>query len=468
MADPTTISGLFGQLNFGTQSVAANTLTNDRTARPENWRTGIIRTAPNGTTPLYALTGVMPSESTNDTIFHWWEQGFATMRVAMQGDKIYTSAALTTAYTGGSGAVGTTVYVKILTSVAPNFVVNDVIQFIDTSDATNSVLGRVTAVTAFSDATYTYLTVYLLQADDQSLRPTPRTMSDATYIQVAGTVNAQGSGRPTAKARKPTYYTNMTQIFKTSIDLTRNAAKTATRTGDPYMNAKADALADHGLVIERSLLWGVQGIETDTTSGAVSYGQPMTRTDGIINRLRTQVPGNIVGFDYDATSSYAAQYWKDKGWKWLQDQMEVCSRTKGRSAGATRLVYCGRKAMQGIQEAIDEKSNVRINISSNTIEFGIKVRTLSSVYCDWHLQLHPLFDYEPLTNCMLVFLPENLRYRYVTDTTFMAQPGQDFNDPNGYDRKAEHFLTECGLEIHTPEQFMFLTGVGVDNTQPLP
>lgn len=464
MTTPTVVSGLFGQLNIPTsQSIAANALTNDRSGRPEVWRPEIIRTAPNGTCPLLALTGTMPSEQLKDPVFHWWTKGFGEQRVDITAGSLYSDA-LSTAYTGGAGVVGTSVYVKMSAANAANFTMENMVLFLDPTDGTNDVTGRVTAVPTINGAS-SYIIVELFTADSRSLRPTPRTLTDARSIQIIGTAHPQGGPRPVAKAYTATYETNYTQIFKNALDLTRTGAKTQTRTGDPYQDAKMDALSDHTTDLERAFIFGPQGMKQNSTNN-----QPQTTTKGLINFIRGYNSGsNVAGFDYDTTDEYAAQLWTAKGWKWIQDQMELITRVKGPANTNDRLVYCGRKALQAIQACIDEKSNTRVVVTPNTLEYGLNVRTLTSAFGSWHLQLHPLFDVAPWTNAMLAFVPKNLKYNYIDDTRFMSQANaKDFNTPDGYDKVNEHFITEAGLEVHVPEQMGLFFGVGIDNEEALP
>jgi hypothetical protein len=93
-----------------------------------------------------------------------------------------------------------------------------------------------------------------------------------------------------------------------------------------------------------------------------------------------------------------------------------------------------------------------------------------------YLKLHPLFSHETsLRNSMVILEPENLIYRYITDTTFFGSPGIGATATNAVaaygstatsgrlDGTDEEYLTEAGLEFHHPTTMGFLSGVGNDN-----
>ena len=47
-----------------------------------------------------------------------------------------------------------------------------------------------------------------------------------------------------------------------------------------------------------------------------------------------------------------------------------------------------------------------------------------------------------------------LKYRYIDDTQLLKD-----REDRGTDGKTEEYLTECGLEVHNPEEFFYLYGI---------
>ena len=67
---------------------------------------------------------------------------------------------------------------------------------------------------------------------------------------------------------------------------------------------------------------------------------------------------------------------------------------------------------------------------------------------------------------MLLMDASNLKYKYITDTTFYDDPDKKNTGRNRIDGTDEEFLTEAGLEIHHPATFAYLNGFGSDNGTP--
>ena len=63
---------------------------------------------------------------------------------------------------------------------------------------------------------------------------------------------------------------------------------------------------------------------------------------------------------------------------------------------------------------------------------------------------------------MLLLEPNNLKYRYIDDTTFYADGENQNTGPNRIDGLKEEFLTEAGLEFHHPLSCGFLNGIGLN------
>jgi hypothetical protein len=121
-----------------------------------------------------------------------------------------------------------------------------------------------------------------------------------------------------------------------------------------------------------------------------------------------------------------------------------------------RVAFCGSGALLGINNLV--LANGQFAISTATKSYGIRVTEWVTAFGTLDLITHPLFSYQATNrNSMVVFEPENLRYRFITDTTF-----EDANTP-GVDATTEGYLTECGLEYHHPIGWGYLNGVGVDS-----
>ena len=82
-----------------------------------------------------------------------------------------------------------------------------------------------------------------------------------------------------------------------------------------------------------------------------------------------------------------------------------------------------------------------------------------------YLKTHPLFSFDATTrNCMVVFEPNDLKYRFIDDTQFYSMPEKNVSPSHErLDGTKEEWLTECGLEYHHMDGSGFLNGLNLNN-----
>lgn len=415
--------------------------------RPKNWREGILYLYPNGQAPLTAIMSKLKSERVDDPEYNWWTKTLPSQRATVTG--IYTDAVLATAYTSG-GVAGDIVYFKMAAADVAHFRVGHQVLMRDASDLTVDVVGKVTARAA--NGASSYVAVKLLEADDNSAS---HDLSDCDTMIIIGNVNAEGAAMPGAVAYDPTKIANYTQIWRTSLSITRTARRTKLRTGDSYKEAKREALELHSLEMEKSMIFGVP------TEGTGDNGKPERTTGGILYYLRTYASTNVVDFYSDST--YSGKAWLDDGGgeTWLTNFLELLFRY-GRQE---KLALCGSGALLGINRLA--QASTHMNITPTTKAYGINVNQWITPFGTIYLKTHPLFSMEAtLRNSILLIEPEELSYRFIDDTNFYGEGDtkttSQGNNSNRIDGTNEEFLTEAGLEIHHPSVFGFMNGVGLD------
>jgi len=433
--------------------------------RPKSWREAILYLYPNGGAPLTAILSKMPEEKVTDPEFNWWTKKLPDQAGAVTG--VYTDSGLSSAYSttypsGGAGASsGATVYVKMAEATAKEFRVGHQVLLRDASDPYVDVNAVVTARTL--NGASSYLTCTLLEDDDNSydvFSTSGHNLSDCDRIIIIGNVNEEGAAMPNAISYDPVKYTNYTQIFRTPLSITRTAMETRLRTGDAYKEMKREALEIHSIEMEKAFLFG---IPTENTG---SGGKPVRTTGGIIYFVRANVPANFN--DFRLNSSYSGKAWTDAGGgeDWLDNYLEQVFRY----GSGEKLGLCGSGALLGLQKLA--KSGAHVNIQPTTAAYGIKVVEWLTPFGTLYLKTHPLLSQESSTrNSIVILEPRNLRYRYVTDTTFFGMdktgqqgPGAVSTPGSTYgarvDAVSEEFLTESGLELWHPDTFMVLNGIG--------
>lgn len=386
----------------------------------------------------------------SDPEFNWWTKGLPTQRAAITG--LYTNATLVTSYTSG-GVAGDTVYVKMAAADVAQFRVGHQVLLRDASDFTVDVNGKVTSKSV--NGASSYVGVKLLEADDNSSYS--HDLSDADVAYIIGNVNAEGAVMPVGVSYDPTKVYNYTQILRTPLSITRTARLTKLRTGDAYKEMKREALKMHSIEMEKAFLFGIR------TEGTGDNGKPERTTDGIISMIRRDASANVSDFQLNA--DYHGKNWLDDGGgqDWLEYYLELIFRY-GRQE---KLALCGSGALMGINKLAE--SNGHFTMTAQTKAYGINVTQWITPFGSIYLKTHPLFSVEAtLRYSMLLLEPEELRYRYITDTTFYgegeAKQAAAGTNANRKDSTDEEYLTECGLELHHPSVCGFFNGVGLNHS----
>jgi len=139
-----------------------------------------------------------------------------------------------------------------------------------------------------------------------------------------------------------------------------------------------------------------------------------------------------------------ASTWMDDGLDWLDEKFMQLFRY-----GETdKLAFVGDGALMAINKLARKYGTW--NYTVTTKQFGIQVAELICPFGSLTMKTHPLFSHEPTNqNSMLIFEPKNVKYRYITDTTFHKDDEE--HGHNRYDGKKEEYLTEAGLEYHFPQ-----------------
>jgi len=420
--------------------------TNDWTAdqRPNSWRDQILYLYPDGDAPLTAMLSKLKSEKTDSPEFYWWTKTLSSVGVDVLG--IYTDAVMTVAYAGG-GATGNTVYVNLSAADVVRFRPGHQVLFRYSSDSTLDLVGKVTSRN--ENGANSSIGVLLLEDDDNSTQG--KDLSDVDRLLVIGNINSEGAEMPQSVAQDPIKMYNFTQIWRTPLELTRTALRTRLRTGEQYQQAKAEALEQHSIEMEMSMLFGIR---TERTG---DNGKPERTTMGLIPGVRSGAPGNIL--DYRLDSDYSADTWITSGEVWLDDAFRRLSLYGSMDR---KVCFCGAGALHGIMRLA--KNGGQINLQPGDMGYGIKTMEWITPFGSLQLKTHPLFNHEEtLQNAMLFFEPKNLNQQVIDDTDFYGDGEKQNTGHNRIDGIKEEYLTELGLEYHFPETMGILYGVGQDN-----
>jgi Family of unknown function (DUF5309) len=412
--------------------------------RPKNWRQGVLYLYPNGDTPLTGMLSMLDERSVDDPEFNWWTQLLATQGGAVTG--IFTNVGLTAAYAAGAIA-GQVLYFRTAQVVAEEFRIGHQVMMRDISNSEMDVNGKVVEV--MLNGASSFIAVKLLEADDNSTTD----LSDCDWLQIIGSISPEGAPMPDPIAYDPTKMFNYTQIFRDSLAITGTQLETHLRTEDEYKKKKRETLQYHSIQMERAFIWGIRSENIGVN------GKPERTTMGVVSSIRTFAPTNVNNFTLNPL--YNNDPWLQSGEIWLDSMLEQLFRY----GSSEKMVFAGSGAVLGINRLA--KQTGQINLTPETVSYGLKVMRWITPFGTIYLKIHPLFSFDASTrNSMLLFEPSRLTYTYMKnrDTKFFPDDGK--HGASRIDGINEEYLTECGLMIEHPITSMYLTGVGLDNTLP--
>ena len=409
--------------------------------RPQNWREGILKEFPNGDAPLTALRATMKSKKTDDYRINWFEKTLASQKATITGR--YTDSDMSAALAATDSASGVTLYFKMAAADAGHFRAGHQVLLRYSSDYTVDVNGKVTGVNV--NGASSRVAVKLLEADDNS---TTFSLVNADSMLIIGNINPQGGTIPTAVGYTPTSYYNLTQIFRTPLNITRTAMQTRLRTGAEYKERKIEALQYHTVEMEKNFIWSIR------TENTGDNGEPETTMYGLIPWIKLYASANVDS--YKDNADYSGQTWLNGGETWLDEQLEQIFRY----GPMDRLAFCGSGALLGIHRLV--KSNGMYQLKEGSIGYGIKVMKWITPFGVINLKRHPLFSYEATNlNSMVIFNPDDLVERPIQQTKYF----KDSKDTTiNYDGLKEEWLTETSIEFHFPLRCGYLTDFNQLNT----
>lgn len=358
---------------------------------PKTWREGILKLAPRNGAPLYALTSQMKSERTTSPEFQWWEEPVFMYTFVLAGAGLDA--------TGGTDTVD-------VASGATRLKPGDALQVATTKE-------NIRVLTIVSD---TQFTVERARGVPATPAGTAAAAAAGVRLIYIGSAYREGAPRSVGTSTAPVKKTNLTQIFRDPVEITRTAQQTSTyRTGDPFKNDRERTMHKHSLGIERAFWYGSK-FET------MESGQPLRFTGGVISFID---PTNDV----------------DAGGK--LNLAELMAKFPAIFAyGSKEKLAFGSLFVQSLLSRL-VAINGDYRWGPNEKEYGMDVRRFFTPAGTLVLTEHPMFSATPgIANDLLIIDTANLRYRHLQDTTYLTN-----RQDAGVDGKSDEYLTEAGLEV---------------------
>lgn len=329
--------------------------------RPKNFRDNILFINPNGDAPIFALTGRAKKKTTNDPEFHWWAEGNKIVRLQVNG---------------ALAASDTTVTVDSVDPTATTMAANY-------GTATHLKPGDILLVEPAADnATFDHeLVVVESVLSDTSFivsrgfgGTSAAAIADDRWLLLIGSAYAEGTDAPRAVSRNPTKFSNYTQIFKDTYELTGTADETEVRTGSPWSNDKKRKTFDHARAIEWSMMFG------RASESVGENGKPLRTMAG----LRAQIPAaNVTVF---GTAVTANSFTDAIGPAFAFDM----------GGGDTRVAFMGNAARLEMSKVIQATTGVSVEVRPGFRSWGMMFEEWFTPLGRLLVKTHPLMTMHPL------------------------------------------------------------------------
>ena len=392
------VAGLRGTGDWGTDE------------RPKNFRENILFISPAGTAPIFALTSKAGMKTVDDPEFAWWAEMQNLVRLQANGSH---AAAITLINVDSVDPTSSTM--SALYGDARNLKPGDVLLVEPSTDnATfNHELIEVDQV----------LSATQFVAKRGVGGTTAATISNDAYLVLLSSSYAEGTGAPPAVSRNPVKFSNYTQIFKDTYELTGTADATATRTGSPWSNDKKRKSFDHARNIEMSMLFG-RAYETIGDNG-----KPKRFMAGIRSLLPS---ANVTVFGGAVTAASFADA-----------VAPVFNFDCG--GGDTRIVFMGNQARSEMGKVIQGTTGIRMELGNTIKVWGMDFQEFITPMGRLLLKSHPLMSQHPIYKSS-AFILDFAAIKYV------ALKGRDtkyFDDVQAKDEdlRRGYVQTECSLML---------------------
>lgn len=420
----------------------------DSVMKKEERRRSVYKQLPMGKTPVMKMLKLMPSKPTRRSIVDWSYDPY----VASNGTvtDVYTDAALSSAYASG-GVDGTPLFLKVSADDANLRVVGQTLQITDTANMV-SVPAEIIGVTV--NGSSSALAVKLLAADSTSALA-----ESALTWEVIGNAHEEMSPLPDGVYREPIWLQNVAQIFMAAVEMSGTELAEEDVIDETmyrrYVAQSYDSLMES---MELAVILGTQ------KKGTGASGRNKFYMGGLKPFITSYASSNVKNWKTD--SSYAGETWLAKGWDFMENYMVQLARYSANRK--TALV--GDLAHLAINQLVEDRGT--FNMTSETNEFGIRVKRLVGLNTELDLIQHPLFSMnDNRRRSMMVIEPELLRYRPMRgrDIQFVKSEQLRGNQKveNGFtwiDGIKDGWYGQVTMEFDNAEAMGWVDNLGVLNT----
>jgi len=349
--------------------------------------------------PLTVLLRKLAKKPTINPIFYWFEDDLQPKWDAVD-------------HAGGYGASDT----SIVVDRGALYSVNDLVKVPST--------GEVMLVTSVDPVNNT-ITV------KRGIGETaPAQLGNGDPLVIIGNAHKEGSLAPEAKGTVVETVYNYTQIFRTTVKVTKTQEASELYGGSDRLYQRRKKAIEHAVDIERAFLFGER-------SEDLSGSEPRRTTRGVISFL-TANTDNILDVSSDGKLSEGL----------LEEFFESLFRY-----GSNKKVCFASPRLISIFNAFG-RDKIRTVVGEET--FGIKVMQYISAHGELQLIKHPLLEGSVYGKYGIILdLEEDIKYRPLKGRDTMLNTNIQ---PPDADYVMDEYLTEAGLELRSPKKHGLIIG----------
>jgi len=258
----------------------------------------------------------------------------------------------------------------------------------------------------------------------------PAQLGNGDPLVIIGNAHKEGSLAPEAKGTVVETVYNYTQIFRTTVKVTKTQEASELYGGSDRLYQRRKKAIEHAVDIERAFLFGER-------SEDLSGSEPRRTTRGVISFL-TANTDNILDVSSDGKLSEGL----------LEEFFESLFRY-----GSNKKVCFASPRLISIFNAFG-RDKIRTVVGEET--FGIKVMQYISAHGELQLIKHPLLEGSVYGKYGIILdLEEDIKYRPLKGRDTMLNTNIQ---PPDADYVMDEYLTEAGLELRSPKKHGLIIG----------
>lgn len=381
-----------------------------------SFSSSILRLFPNGSAPLFALTGEAGKKKAKAVEHGYFTKHLAVVRPTMNG---------------AIANVGVTTFTVVSTAgIVPNMVFQ-----VPTTRENFRVLTVASATSITVERSFGSVT--------------GSTIGAAEELILVGNAQTQASVRPTERSMKVVYVPNYTSIIRNAWALSDTARESMAEAG--YNNIaenRQDCMIFHAMDFESQMIWGQpKSPAADATTGKLIHA-----TQGFIDAMNQYASGNIQ--TAAATTNYSELV--D-----LVDPAFAQSTSKDAMGRRERVGFCDNKALKVLHDVGMNSADVNMEITETS--FGMEFTNFRTYRGTIRLLEHPMLTEmsNGTTGTMLVMdLPTvSVAYLGSRDVKSEEYDGSDDSTGSGIDASGGSLTSEFATEFHSPPTCGIVNGI---------